>query len=116
MWRVLVSRRFNHRFCFGKSDQMLSSRVYQHGHFKTEFIINLLFFDRKHCRKAYLWELKQMAKIDSDQQPLLPLDERFREAEQYMLDLDPPAKKLPDARDYIVCINNCKICQHCDGE
>lgn len=34
--------------------------------------------------------------MDHDQkQPLLPLDERFREAEQYALDLPPPARTPP---------------------
>jgi len=29
--------------------------------------------------------------MDRDDQPMLPLDERFRQAEQYTLDLPPPA-------------------------
>lgn len=34
--------------------------------------------------------------MDQDEkQPLLPLDERFREAEQYALDLPPPARTPP---------------------
>jgi hypothetical protein len=31
----------------------------------------------------------------NDSQPMLPLDERFRNAEQYSLDLDPPKREQP---------------------
>ena len=35
----------------------------------------------------------------NDDQPLLPLDERFRNAEQYQLDLPPPAQTRPAAQN-----------------
>lgn len=37
--------------------------------------------------------------MDHDQ-PLLPLDERFRNAEQYALDLQPPKQKQPPPPDF----------------
>lgn len=33
--------------------------------------------------------------MDHENQPFLPLDERFRNAEQYALDLPPPAQEQP---------------------
>lgn len=53
--------------------------------------------------------------MDHEKQPLLPLDERFREAEQYALDL--PAtdqnRQKPPRPDVWVCIGNCNICPKC---
>jgi len=34
--------------------------------------------------------------FDKDTQPLLPLDERFRQAEQYAMDLDPVSDPRPE--------------------
>ena len=55
---------------------------------------------------------------DVPEQPLLPLDERFREAEQYTLDFTAVPKPQPKpALDYAmdtVCIHNCNACPNCD--
>lgn len=55
---------------------------------------------------------------DNDQ-PNLPLDERFRQAEQFTLDLAPPApqREAPKAVDYESCPHH-KVfvygCRYCD--
>lgn len=44
--------------------------------------------------------------MDHEFQPLLPLDERFRNAEQYSLDLPPPAPKQSATQvedDWVKC-------------
>lgn len=54
--------------------------------------------------------------MDHKDQPLLPLDQRFRKAEQYAFDFPPvqPAQRKPqqDPAQY-VCIGNCNICPRC---
>ena len=54
-----------------------------------------------------------------DDKPLLPLDERFRKAEQLTLDLESPAQQQPQPTDYVKgstqCIHNCNACPHCDN-
>lgn len=52
-------------------------------------------------------------KQDDDHQLLLPLDERFRQPEQYALDLEPQQKLY--VSNVHVCIGNCSICPRCDG-
>jgi len=47
---------------------------------------------------------------ETTEEPMLPLDERFRQAEQYQLDLDEPKQPEPQAR---VCIGYCPACPHC---
>lgn len=51
--------------------------------------------------------------LEKPDQPTLPLDERFRQAEQYALDLETPPQPQPDTAHY--CIGNCAICPLCDG-
>jgi len=52
----------------------------------------------------------------SEKEPLLPLDERFREAEQYQLELHEPQKpKQPQAAEAVVCIGYCNNCKYCDN-
>lgn len=47
-------------------------------------------------------------------QPELPLDERFRAAEQYALDLgEPPQPKPQPKPDYFVCPSHCPTCPRC---
>lgn len=55
--------------------------------------------------------------MDDEHQPNLPLDERFRQAEQYSLVFEEAPKQQPAAStpEAHVCIGNCAICPHCDG-
>jgi hypothetical protein len=53
-----------------------------------------------------------------DRQAMLPLDERFRQAEQYSLDLQPPASTRPATQSKKLCpvhgsieIHDCPYCQ-----
>ena len=40
--------------------------------------------------------------MDHDEEPLLPLDERFRKAEQYAFDFEAVPKPQPDSPDYMI--------------
>jgi len=51
----------------------------------------------------------------AEEQPMLPLDERFRQAQQFELELPKPERAEQKPADY-VCIGNCKIRRRCDGE
>ena len=56
--------------------------------------------------------------FDADFQPNLPLDERFRQAEQYALGFEAPKEPQPDetARMSVsVCIGCCPVCRECDS-
>jgi hypothetical protein len=57
-------------------------------------------------------------RMDEDE-PLLPLDERFRQAVQLTFDLVTPKQSQPLPTDYVkgstVCINNCNVCKDCDN-
>jgi len=58
MLRVRISRRINYHLFGGDRDQMLSSRAYAEGWFFTEWVIDLIFFwDNRHCRDCFVWEL-----------------------------------------------------------
>ena len=73
MWRVYISRCINFYLFGGKKNQMLSSRAFIFDKKKTELIINLLFLDRNHCRKAYIWERRNMEE-DECIQCKIPID------------------------------------------
>lgn len=50
-------------------------------------------------------------------QPNLPLDERFRQSEQYALDFTGVPKPQSVPADYVKvepCTRNCNACRHCD--
>lgn len=58
--------------------------------------------------------------LEKSDQPNLPLDERFREAEQYAFDLTPIPESQPKQEERPtqpcpICIGNCNICQLCDN-
>lgn len=59
-----------------------------------------------------------MGKHNEEYQPNLPLDERFRQAEQYQLDLPPPAPKPEAAKTEIGGCPHHKVfvygCVYCD--
>ena len=58
---------------------------------------------------------REDVRVDEEAQMLLPLDERFRRAEQFQFDF--PVKEVkPRPAEMRVCIGNCKICPYCDGE
>lgn len=59
-----------------------------------------------HGREA----MDQRQKTEDQEEPLLPLDERFRQAEQFQLDLDEP--KQPSPKPF-VCIGYCAACPRC---
>lgn len=61
--KVQISRALNW-VLGGHHDQMLSSRLHEKRHW-TRHIVNMLFFNRNHCRAAYLWETLY-AKNNSD--------------------------------------------------
>jgi len=104
MWEVPISRAIN-RLTGGNPQELFCSRIHREKRVTLIFIINTLFLDRNHVRRAYRWERKTMAKKKRDcececqileedfDQPLLPLDERFRRSEQFEFDLYPDEKE-----------------------
>jgi hypothetical protein len=48
--------------------------------------------------------------MDDDDQPMLPLDERFRRAEQYTFDFTPAAQPQQVAPDYVKPCGNLGYC------
>jgi hypothetical protein len=55
--RVYISRRINYHLLGGRLDQMICSRAYEQGWFRTERVLNLIYFCQKeHCKRCYLWE------------------------------------------------------------
>jgi hypothetical protein len=59
--------------------------------------------------------LMEGRKMNNDE-PLLPLDERFRNAEQFAFHFEEEKPQQPPTPHAQVCIGNCKICQYCDGD
>ena len=48
--------------------------------------------------------------MDHDEEPLLPLDERFRKAEQYAFDFEAVPKPQPKPPDYVKPCGNLGYC------
>jgi len=56
--RVYISRRINYHLLGGRLDQMVCSRAYEQGWFKTEKVLNAIhFWQEQHCQKCYLSEM-----------------------------------------------------------
>jgi len=68
------------------------------------------------CLRRKLLEDKQEVMMN-EFQPLLPLDQRFRNAEQYAFDFDPipQTREGPKdkGREVFACIGYCNICPRC---
>lgn len=58
-----------------------------------------------HGRKT----MAKRPKTKDQEEPMLPLDERFRQAEQYQLHLDEPKQPIQP----YACIGYCPACPHC---
>lgn len=65
--RVTASRFINYYFLNGKKNEMISSRVYREHRYGWILCIDwwfyMLFGHKNHCRKAWLWERRENAKI-----------------------------------------------------
>jgi len=58
MIRIYISRRVNYFLLGGKITQTVCGRAYEQGWFKTEIVLDLIWFwDYQHCRNCYVWEL-----------------------------------------------------------
>lgn len=124
MWlRIFASRRINYRFCGGDRREMLCARAYRERNMFWIRIFNTVCYwdwGKDHCFESYVYEVMQGTyqkekDMDHEEQRLLPLDERFRQAEQLALDLPETDqnRKKPPRPDIFVCIGNCNICPKC---
>ena len=56
--QVLISRRINYHLLGGRLNQMICSRAYEQGWFRTEKVFNFIYFWQVgHCQRCYIWEL-----------------------------------------------------------
>lgn len=122
MWRVYLSCRINQHLFGGDPGEMLCARAYRESWWSV-CIYNIICFwhwGQNHCRICFEYHLdhghyREERTMEYEQEPMLPLDERFRVSEQYALDLpEPRTIQAQPARPQVeICIGNCDICRRC---